>query len=213
MNQEPHFRKPTGKRPPAIVHDRRRTGPLTLLPPRRDADDRAGSAPQGPAARPPDTVSGGPPSETARLRAELVELTADLQRVKAEYDNYRKRVRRDRLAVREIAVANVLAGLLPVLDAADDACGQRDDEGTRALARALEDRLAALGLQTVGEPGEPFDPTAHEALMYTTSADVAEPVCTAVLRHGYRVGDQLLRPAQVAVTGPLAGGEAAGSAG
>ncbi|NWF31091.1 nucleotide exchange factor GrpE [Streptomyces sp. PKU-EA00015] len=161
---------------------------------------------------PRNTGSGDPRTEAEQLRARLAELTADLQRVKAEYDNYRKRVRRDRLAVREIAVVNVLTGLLPVLDAADEARAREHDPGTEAVARVLGNRLAALGLQSVGEPGEPFDPTAHEALTYTPSDAVARPVCTAVLRHGYRVGDRLLRPAQVSVTGPPTGDEATGAA-
>ncbi|MEV4334887.1 nucleotide exchange factor GrpE [Streptomyces sp. NPDC049597] len=161
---------------------------------------------------PRDTGSGGPRTEAEQLRARLAELTADLQRLKAEYDNYRKRVRRDRLAVREIAVVNVLTGLLPVLDAVDEARAQGDDPGTEAVARVLGNRLAALGLQSVGEPGEFFDPTAHEALTYTASVAVPRPVCTAVLRHGYRVGERLLRPAQVSVTGPPAADEPTGAA-
>lgn len=156
---------------------------------------------QGPAA-----------SEIAELRSQLSERTADLQRTKAEYDNYRKRVRRDRSAVQRIAVSNVLDALLPVLDTVVRARehGETSKEFT-SVADLLEERLAALGLQPVGEVGEPFDPTAHEALDYTESEQQERPVCSAVLRPGYRVGDHLLRPAQVLVTGPPAAG--AGGAG
>ncbi|MET9962278.1 nucleotide exchange factor GrpE [Streptomyces sp. NPDC006326] len=138
-----------------------------------------------------------------RLESALAERTADLQQVKAEYDNYRKRIRRDRLAVREAAVANVLTGMLPVLDAIDEARAQGEvTGGFRSVARLLEAQLASLGLQSVGEPGEPFDPRVHEAATCTTAAGTTSPVCTEVLRAGYRVGAHLLRPAQVAVTGP-----------
>ncbi|GAA3300185.1 nucleotide exchange factor GrpE [Streptomyces cinereospinus] len=136
-------------------------------------------------------------------RAELAERTADLQRVKAEYDNYRKRVRRDRLAVREIAVANVLRGLLPVLDAVDRACAHEPmTPGLREIAATLREQAGALGLVAFGEVGDPFDPCRHEALAHHVRARCPGPVCTAVLRPGYRVGDQLLRPACVEVTGP-----------
>ncbi|GEC07628.1 hypothetical protein SSP24_52830 [Streptomyces spinoverrucosus] len=136
-------------------------------------------------------------------RAELAERTADLQRVKAEYDNYRKRVRRDRLAVREIAVANVLRGLLPVLDAVDRACAHETmTPGLREITEALEVQTGALGLVAFGEVGDPFDPARHEALAHHVSPSCPRPTCTAVLRPGYRVGDQLLRPACVEVTGP-----------
>ncbi|MBV7698243.1 nucleotide exchange factor GrpE [Streptomyces sp. TRM70350] len=136
-------------------------------------------------------------------RAELAERTADLQRVKAEYDNYRKRVRRDRLAVREIAVANVLRGLLPVLDAVDRACAHEPmTPGLREITEALQEQTGALGLVAFGEVGDPFDPARHEALAHHVSPAWPRPTCTAVLRPGYRVGDQLLRPAGVEVTGP-----------
>ncbi|MFD5569922.1 nucleotide exchange factor GrpE [Streptomyces cadmiisoli] len=141
------------------------------------------------------------PGET--VRAELAERTADLRRVKAEYDNYRKRVRRDRLAVREVAVANVLRELLPVLDAVERACAHEPPTpGLREIAETLDARTGALGLVAFGAVGDPFDPARHEALAHEVSATAARPVCTAVLRPGYRVGDQLLRPACVEVTGP-----------
>jgi molecular chaperone GrpE len=144
-----------------------------------------------------------PDSPHADIRAQLGERTADLQRVQAEYDNYRKRVRRDRLAVREVAVANVLRELLPVLDIIEPARGHGGtDHAFETVAQALEKHLAALGLQTFGEPGELFDPRVHEALSVVPSAEVDQAVCGRILRPGYRVGEQLLSPAQVIVAEP-----------
>ncbi|MGY1580895.1 nucleotide exchange factor GrpE [Streptomyces sp. MN13] len=138
-----------------------------------------------------------------RLVAEVAERTADLKRVQAEYARYRERVRRDRLAVREIAVANVLRGLLPVLDVVDAARAQEPaTPGLTEIAAVLYAQVGGLGLVAFGEVGEPFDPVCHEALVHHVCPTAARPVCTAVLRPGYRVGDVLLRPAAVEVTGP-----------
>lgn len=157
---------------------------------------------KGPGTRPGNGPSSGGAADDL-LRARLRERTADLQRVKAEYDNYRKRVRRDHQAVREVAVANVLAGLLPVLDALDAARAQgAASEGDRLLTRVLEERLAALGLTSLGEPGDPFDPSVHQALDHVRSNTVTAPTCVVVHRPGYRVGGQLLRPAEVTVAEP-----------
>ncbi|WP_188196594.1 nucleotide exchange factor GrpE [Nonomuraea sp. SYSU D8015] len=146
---------------------------------------------------------GLPRSRTARLRAELAERTADLQRVKAEYDNYRKRVRRDQAAMRDLAVADALRGLLPVLDAITRARELGDVYGGfQLVAEALEAELAALGLQAFGEYGEPFDPNRHEAVSHVSSAEVDRATCTEIVARGYRLGDHLLRPAKVTVTEP-----------
>ncbi|GAA2736501.1 nucleotide exchange factor GrpE [Streptomyces nogalater] len=175
----------------SVVGDTRRRDPGTSLEPRRRGDVEP--------ARQPAAPSG----EAAALRARLRECTADLRRVQAEFDNYRRRVGRDRLAVREIAVANVLTGLLPVLDAIGQARGHGEvTGGFRRVTEVLESELAALGLRSFGTAGDPFDPTRHEAVSCTYSADVRQPTCTVVLRPGYRVGDQLLRPAQVEVAEP-----------
>jgi molecular chaperone GrpE len=137
------------------------------------------------------------------LAVKLAERTADLQRVQAEYANYRKRVDRDRTAVRELAVAGVLAELLPVLD---DIGRAREHEelkgGFKAVADALESAAGKLGLTAFGTAGEPFDPNIHEALMHSYSADVTEPTCVQVLQPGYKVGERILRPARVAVAEP-----------
>ncbi|MFD7447054.1 nucleotide exchange factor GrpE [Streptomyces sp. NPDC059909] len=178
---------------------RGRPGPPLMIAPGKPGDGPA------PGAGRDGRGAGAPPPEHG-VHAELQERTADLQRLKAEYDNYRKRVRRDRLAVREIAVANVLGRLLPVLDAIGEAREQGDVTGGFAhVAVALETELAGLGLQSVSTVGDPFDPVVHEAVSYRDSDRFEHPVCTAVLRPGYRVGEHLLRPAQVVVTGPPAG--------
>ncbi|MFA3841756.1 nucleotide exchange factor GrpE [Streptomyces aureus] len=137
------------------------------------------------------------------LRRLLDERTADLQRVKAEYDNYRKQVRRDRMAVREIAVANVLRALLPVLDAVDRTCEHEPiTPGLKEIADSLRTQLGSLGLQSFGDKGDAFDPTLHDAVAHHVSSDADRLTCTHVLCPGYRVGDHLLRPAHVEVAGP-----------
>ncbi|WP_375803497.1 nucleotide exchange factor GrpE [Streptomyces sp. A012304] len=142
-------------------------------------------------------------TDPSGLRRLLEERTADLQRVKAEYDNYRKRVRRDRLAVGEIAVANVLRTLLPALDAVDRARAHEPlTPGLKEIGDTLRTGLGSLGLEAFGEVGDPFDPTWHDAVTQHVSPGADRLVCTRVLRRGYRLGDQLLRPAHVEVTGP-----------
>ncbi|MEV5322470.1 nucleotide exchange factor GrpE [Streptomyces sp. NPDC052687] len=189
-----------GERPLSVVREDRRRGPGNSLEPRRPG-------PVEPAPR----ADAAAPGEADVLRARLRERTADLQRLRSEFDHYRARVRRDRRAVGEIAVANVLAGLLPVLDAIDEARAQGEvTGGFGRVAEVLEKELGALGLRSFGAPGDPFDPAVHEAVSCTRSDRVERPVCAAILRPGYRVGDQLLRPAQahVAEPGPPPPGEA-----
>ena len=150
-------------------------------------------------------------AELEALRTELEERTRDLQRVTAEYANYRKRVDRDRQAVVEAATGAVLAALLPVLDDVDRARQHGDLTGAfKAVADQLEATLEKLGLQPYGEQGDRFDPTLHEAVAHQTSPDVTEPTCVAVLRRGYRLGDRLLRVPLVAVAEPDGPGEAPG---
>ncbi|MGW7822498.1 nucleotide exchange factor GrpE [Streptomyces puniciscabiei] len=141
--------------------------------------------------------------DSAQLQRLLEERTADLQRVKAEYDNYRKRVRRDRLAVREIAVANVLHALLPVLDAVDRTCAHEPmTPGLRDISDTLAAQLGSLGLEVFGENGDPFDPACHDAVTHHVSPGADQLICTKILRPGYRLGARLLRPAHVEVSGP-----------
>ena len=142
----------------------------------------------------------------ADAEARLAERTADLQRLQAEYANYRKRVDRDRAAVREQAVAATLAGLLPVLDAISQAREHGElSGGFKSVADSLAAALGRLGLVTYGEKGDPFDPKIHEALTSSYSPDVAEDTCIEILQPGYKVGDRILRPARVAVAEPAIG--------
>ncbi|MFG1947596.1 nucleotide exchange factor GrpE [Nonomuraea sp. NPDC048826] len=144
-----------------------------------------------------------PAEVDAELRAQLDERTADLQRVQAEYQNYRRRVERDRVAVREQATAAVLAELLPVLDDIGRAREHGELTGGFAkVAEALEAALTKLGLSSFGQQGDPFDPVIHEALMHSYSPDVTEPTAVGVLQLGYRMGERVLRPARVAVAEP-----------
>jgi molecular chaperone GrpE len=144
--------------------------------------------------------------QAAELEAQLAERTADLQRLQAEYANYRKRVDRDRAAVREQAVAGTLAGLLPVLDAIDQAREHGElSGGFKSVADSLQSALSRLGLVTYGEKGDPFDPKIHEALTHSYSSDVTEDTCVEILQSGYKVGERILRPARVAVAEPATG--------
>ncbi|MET7332609.1 nucleotide exchange factor GrpE [Nonomuraea sp. NPDC005650] len=156
------------------------------------------------------TVADQAPQPTAaeaiangELASQLAERTADLQRLQAEYVNYRKRVERDRAAVREQAVAGALVELLPVLDDIGRARDHGELTGGFAkVAESLEAAVTKLGLSAFGQKGEPFDPTVHEALMHSYSSDVTEPTAIEVLQPGYRMGDRVLRPARVAVAEP-----------
>jgi len=148
-------------------------------------------------------ASGVLGAELDALRADVDERTRDLQRVSAEYANYRKRVERDRALVGEQATGAVLAALLPVLDDLDRAREHGDLVGPfGTVADQLTAALGKFGLTPFGEKGDPFDPTRHEAVAHLTSAEVTEPTCVDILRRGYLLGERLLRPALVAVADP-----------
>jgi molecular chaperone GrpE len=142
-------------------------------------------------------------AELEALRKELDERTSDLQRVTAEYANYRKRVDRDRTLVVEQATGAVLSALLPVLDDIDRARDHGDLVGPfSSVAEQLTAALTKFGLTPFGVKGDVFDPTRHEAVAHLTSAEVTEPTCIDVMRRGYLLGERLLRPALVAVADP-----------
>jgi molecular chaperone GrpE len=156
----------------------------------------------------PGVAHGTVHSDTEALLpvAELLaaERLADLQRLQAEYVNYRRRVERDRSVARETAVASVLEGLLGVLDDIELARQHGDLEGGpfAAIAEKLEAALGRFGLSRFGTAGEPFDPTVHDALMHQHSDDVEVTTVTQVLQPGYKVDDKVLRAARVAVSDP-----------
>jgi molecular chaperone GrpE len=168
-------------------------------------DPRSGEGPAS--AGPSDPRRGGVDSiELSQLRTEVAERTADLQRLQAEYANYRKRVERDREAVREFAVGDALSALLPVLDDIGRAREHGELEGGfRQVAEALDAAIAKLGLTRFGQPGDPFDPTQHEALMHAYSDEVSEPTAVQILQPGYSYAGRVIRPARVAVAEPTVG--------
>jgi molecular chaperone GrpE len=179
-----------------VVRDKRRIDPNTGEV-RPEAAAAASAAPNASAA------SDAPAAETELQLDAVAELTNDLQRLHAEFANYRRRVERDRQAVAEQALGSVLLGLLPVLDDIERARSHGEVEGGfKLVADGLETTLTKLGLQPFGDAGEPFDPTVHEALTHSLSAEVSEPTCVEIYQPGYRVGDRVLRPARVAVAEP-----------
>jgi molecular chaperone GrpE len=173
-----------------------------------DAEPKAapeeGAAPAGDAS----AQIAGLTAQLDQVRKALEERTADLQRLQAEFQNYRRRVERDRITVKEIAIANLLTELLPVLD--DIGRAREHGElvgGFKSVAESLETVAAKMGLQQFGKEGEPFDPTIHEALMHSYAPDVTETTCVAILQPGYRIGERTIRPARVAVAEPQPGAQ------
>jgi len=168
------------------------------------ADGATGTSPDGATGTAADAASGA-------AEALAQERLADLQRLQAEFVNYRRRVERDRDVARDAAVAGMLEALLPVLDDLHLARQHGDLEGGpfAAIADKLEATLGRYGLARYGGPGETFDPTVHEALVHT-EADLAEgttdTTVVQVLQPGYRIttsaGDKVLRAARVAVADP-----------
>jgi len=130
-------------------------------------------------------------------------LTSDLQRLQAEYANYKKRVERDRALAHELAIGSVLAEFLSVLDDIDRAESHGElSGGFKAVADQINTVTARIGLEKYGTEGEAFDPNIHEALMHDTSADVVVPTASKILQPGYKFKERILRPARVTVTDP-----------
>lgn len=190
---------------PLIVRDRRRIDPETgeVRPPVSDEADES--------AQPVESVESAPSLDepvvvedvivTSDAEKELAERTADLQRLQAEYANYRKRVERDREVVVATAKASVVGELLPLLDDLERAEQHGDLTGPfKAVADKLVAGLQRVGLEPFGDEGEAFDPSVHEAVQHSTSPDVPGPTVTSVLRRGYRFGERVLRAALVGVT-------------
>ena len=179
-----------------VIRDNRKIDPVTGEA-RKSAD---------PAAETPAAGSVDPADEAILDDANavlLAERTADLQRVQAEYANYRKRADRERLAAGELAIGGVLAAFLPVLDNLDRAREHGDlTAGLKAIADQLGEIFQKLGLTPFGTVGDPFDPNIHEAVLHNESEEVTEPTVSLVMRPGYTHAERLLRPAMVGVSDP-----------
>jgi molecular chaperone GrpE len=196
-----------------VVRDKRRidpeTGRLRESSEPGSGAPAAGAAapgsPGAPGAQPPRDPSDliGPSAQEALLTEALAERTADLQRLQAEYVNYKRRVDRDREANREHVIGSVLTELLQTLDDIGRAREAGELEGAfKAVAESVERVTEKLGLVKYGEVGDRFDPRVHEALLHNYSDEVDGPTATLVMQPGYRLGDRILRPARVAVSEP-----------
>ena len=187
---------------PVTVTDKRRIDPDTgeIRPRTRGAEDHqqaTGPAPSG--AAPEATAAGAAQREDASASDELSELKSTLQRVKAEYDNYRKRTLRDQQLAAERTKVAVVTQLLPVLDDLDRARSHGDLESgpLKSVADKLATVLEGLGLSGFGDEGDEFDPVLHEAVQH--EGEGTHPIVGSVMRRGYKVGDQVVRHALVGV--------------
>jgi molecular chaperone GrpE len=164
--------------------------------------DEAAEGSQSAAA--PGATSPGDWTETPEeMSARLKELTADLQRLQAEYVNYKRRVDRDRELVLQNAKFSILSALLPVLDDVDRAREHEQlDGGFKAIAESLERIVSGQGLVKFGAEGDEFDPHLHEALMHSLSPHVVTTTCDKIVQAGYQFGDRVVRPAMVTVVDP-----------
>jgi molecular chaperone GrpE len=153
----------------------------------------------------PGEQSGEPEDELAVAQRQLAERTGDLQRLQAEFVNYKRRVERDRELIRENATYVALAPIVEVLDTVDRAREHGDlDAGFQAVADQLERTVERLGLTTFGAVGDPFDPTIHEALSHIgEDPEVEVTTCKVIAKAGYRIGDRVVRAAQVLVVDPV----------
>jgi molecular chaperone GrpE len=188
--------------PPAAAKNpgRRPGGPPEAHP------DETGNFPDEPGVDGGDDVDDtglAASDELILAQTALAERTLDLQRIQAEFVNYKRRVERDRDLVRQNATFGVLGSLLPILDDIDRAREHGELEGGfKAVADSLERTVAALGLTKFGAKGDEFDPNVHEALMHGHSPDVTTTTVDVVAHAGYRIGDRVVRAAKVTVLDP-----------
>jgi molecular chaperone GrpE len=182
---------------PVTVTDKRRVDPETG----EVRQQATGPAPSGPA---PEAMAGETPEEAGKA----AELLADLQRVQADFANYRKRALRDQQLIADRAKAAVITQLLGVLDDLDRARshGDLDSGPLKAVADKLVTALEGLGLSGFGAEGDEFDPALHEAVQH--EGDGTHPVVGTVMRRGYKVGDQVVRHAMVGVVDTVPDAEA-----
>jgi len=180
------------------VRDRRRIDPETY-------EVREPQATAAPTTGPEEAASpvSEAEAEVIQLKAAFAERTSDLQRLQAEYVNYKRRVDRDRDLARKVTIEGVLRDFLSVLD---DVRSAREHEelngGFKAVAEEIERVTSKYGLEAFGEAGDPFNPHIHEALLHAHAEGIDGPTCVEILQPGYRIGDRILRPARVAVAEP-----------
>lgn len=191
------------------VRDRRRIDPETF----QVREPQSAAAPAGSAAAAGDQVSAGAAGgneQVDELQAQLSERTADLQRLQAEYVNYKRRVDRDRDLTRRVALEGFVKDFLPVLDDLRSAREHGELTGAfKAVGDEVERITSRHGLETFGTKGDPFDPHIHDALMQVPAEGVDGPTCVEILQPGYRIGERVLRPARVAVGEPTGAAPAA----
>lgn len=186
------------------VRDRRRIDPETY---------QVREPEQTPAPGAPGEVPAPPEGSAAvdELNQALAERTGDLQRLQAEYVNYKRRVDRDRDVARKVAIEGVVKDLLPVLDDLRSAREHGDLTGSfKAVGEEVERITVSYGAESFGEKGEAFDPHIHEALLHGHAEGIDGPTCVEILQPGYRIGERVLRPARVAVAEPAEPASGAG---
>lgn len=198
--------------PRVVIRDKRRIDPTsgTVRVPagEQPAGARPGADPAGEQMSEYEAGDGAQPTVVdddagGDLARQLAERTEDLQRVTAEYANYRRRVDRDRQLVVDQAAERFATQLFPIVDDIERARDHGDLNGAfKVVADRVLGLLDGLGVEAFGVAGDPFDPALHEAVIHDTSADVDVPTATTVLRQGFRRGDRVLRTAMVAVTDP-----------
>jgi molecular chaperone GrpE len=202
--------------PRVVIRDKRRIDPVTgevRVPAGEQpagTPSAAGSAEREQMSEQDTTVveqaptgDGGAPDDTAR---QLAERTEDLQRVTAEYANYRRRVDRDRQLMVDQAAERFATQLFPIVDDIERARDHGDLTGAfKGVADRVLGLLDGLGVEAFGVAGDPFDPALHEAVMHDTAEGIDVPTATTVLRQGFRRGDRVLRTAMVAVSDPAGG--------
>ena len=186
------------------VNDKRRIDPDTFEVRQPSENWADGTQPQGDQVDVDAALAEGAiiEGEVGDIESKVAELTSDLQRVHAEYANYRKRIERDRDINRQVAMGSVFVELLPILDDIDRAREHDELVGTfKTVGDNLDSALTKLGLERFGSANEPFDPNLHEALASVEVEGVTEPTVVAVFQPGYRQGERILRPARVSVAG------------
>jgi molecular chaperone GrpE len=134
----------------------------------------------------------------------VAEMRSDMLRAQAELVNFRQRVERDRQLNRDAVIAEVIRSLLPALDDLSRAEAHGDLEGSplELVAQKLRGGFERYGLKQIGEKGEPFDPSLHEAVVQFPTPDVTVNTIADVIEPGYILGDRLVRAAKVAVSVP-----------